>query len=205
VRNDYFIVRHKLLCFLKLDKLTRDQFETNIHKAKEKIINSVCSGIEVCKKAIQMSLNKGLLPLKGYRERFAMDIQNPFNSLVPKTQLKVLLPHGGSVGKKLLEQVTDLISRDNRNYITDPIPDSAPGEIPNATTLKKAFNTFVTLRDSTKQYVRVEQLGQNCRINIRNNSNNLKRKIAMMSFVGTHDTFFEYLGHIRTHMIKPYH
>ncbi len=204
VRNDYFIVRHKMLNFLKMEKITRDQFEINIQKTKEKIINSVCSGIEVCKKAMHLSLNRGLLPLKGYRERFAMDIQNPFNSLVPKTNIKISLPNGGSVGRKLLEQVNDLISAKERNFMTDPIPDSAPGEIPNVVTLKKAFNTFVALRDRTEFYGRVEELGQNCRANVRINSNNLKRKVAILSYVGTHDTFFEYLGHIRNEMIsKP--
>jgi hypothetical protein len=200
VRNDYFIVRHKLLCYLKMNKLTKEQFEINISKAKEKIVNSVCSGIEVCNKAIQMSLNKGLLPLNGYRERFAMDVQNPFNSLMPKTNLKVLIPQGGIIGKKLLQEVTEMIQSDMRTFSTDLI-ESGPGEIPNSVAIKKAFNTISTLRDKTKFYVFLEQLGQNCRFNVRNNSNNLKRKIAILSFAGSHDTFFEYLGRIRNHML----
>ncbi len=150
-----------------------------------------------------MSLNKGLLPLKGYRERFAMDVQNPFNSLVPKTHMKISLPRGGGVAKKLLEQVTDLFNDNNRNYMNDPIPETAPGEIPNANTIKIAFNTIASLRDGDKKFSRVEELGQNCRLNVRNNSNNLKRKVALLSFVGTHDTFFEYLGRIRNRVIGP--
>jgi hypothetical protein len=204
VRNDYFIVRHKLLGMLKMNKITRDHFENEIQKSKDKIINSVCAGIESCKKAVQMSLNKGLLPLKGYRERFAMDIQNPFNSLVPKSSLKINLPHGGSVGKKLIEQVKDLISNSHdHNYMPDSIPESAPGEIPNDATIKKAFNTIQALRDPNRvgRYFRVEDLGQNCRLNFRHNSYSLKRKVSMLSYVGDHDTFFEYLGKIRNRMV----
>jgi hypothetical protein len=202
VRNDYFIIRHRFLNALKLEKITREEFEIKIHKSKEKIINSACTGIEVCKKALQLSLSRGLLPLKGFRERFAMDIQNPFNSLVPKDNIKVSLPKGGSVGKKLLEQVNDLMSAKERNFMNDPIPDSAPGEIPNAFSLKKAFNTIFTLRDKTKLYLSVEELGQNCRVNLRINSNNLKRKVAILSYVGNNDSFLQYLGHIRDSMIK---
>jgi hypothetical protein len=199
VRIDYFIAKHELLFYFKNNKITADQFELEIKKTKEKIVNSVCSGIEICKKAINLSLNKGLLPLNGYREKFALDIQNPYNSLAPKSSLKINLPNGGSLGQKLLEQVHDLISsqNSNRNYILDQIPDSAPGEIPNVTSIKKAFNTVRALRDLSKVYYRLEQIGQNCRVNIRINSNNLKRKIAILSYVGDNDTFFEYLGKIR--------
>jgi hypothetical protein len=105
------------------------------------------------------------------------------------------------VGKKLIQQVKDLIHADKLDYMVDSINDSAPGEIPNDVTIKKAFNTIQALRHSTRKYFRVEELGQSCRLNVRDNSNNLKRKVAMLSFVGDHDTFFEYLGRIRTNMV----
>jgi len=206
IRINYFIIRHELLFYLKKGKLTVDQFETEISKSKEKIINSVCASIEICKKAIQLSLNQGLLPLKGYREKFAMDIQNPFNSLAPKSSLKITLPRGGGVGDQLIQQVHDLITEhlntdDNTMIIS--IPESASGEVPNATAIKKAFNTITALRDPRKKYNRIEQVGQNCRLNTRMNSNNLKRKIAILSYVGNDDTFFEYLGKIRNEQVNP--
>lgn len=202
VRNDYFIVRHKLINLMRLGKITKSKLEEQLEKSKEKIINSVCSGIQVCKVAIIYCKDKGLLPLSGNRERFSMDMQNPFNNLMPKTNLKIELQAGKSIGKKLLEQVIQLTRGINRNFVTDPIPESAPGEIPNATALKRAINTWSSLRDITKIFNKVEELGQNCRMNVRNNTYNLKRKVAMLSFLGKHDTFFEFLGHIRNSQLN---
>lgn len=84
----------------------------------------------------------------------------------------------------------------------EPLPESELGEIPNATSLIKAFNTFKYLKDKNKHYTKLEQLGQNCRIYIRNNTYNLKRKIGVLQYVGFHDTFFEFLGSIRNKQFK---
>lgn len=206
VRNEYFVLRHKLLCFVHLDKMKKEEFEKNLSKAKEKIINSVCRSIEICKKAMMLSKDNGLLPLKGIRERFAMDIQNPFNSLIPKTSLRVELPRGGSVGKKLLDQVAKLKNGKNLNSnlygIDNMIPESGPGEIPNVTALKKAFNTIVIIRDyNNKRFTRLEQMNQYCRLNSRNNAFNLKRKVALLQYFGSSDNFMEYLGDIRREVL----
>lgn len=199
VRNEYFILRHKLLCFVHLEKMKKEDFETHLNKAKEKIITSVCKGIEICKKAILLAKDKGLLPLRGVRERFAMDVQNPFNSLVPKTTLRVELPRGGSVGKKLLDQVAKMKNiKDLNKYGLEMIPESAPGEVPNVTALKKAFNTFVQIRDyNNKKFSRLEQFNQYCRLNSRNNAFDLKRKVALLEYMGDNDNFLEYLGDMR--------
>jgi len=157
-----------------------------------------------------MSLNNGLFPLNGYRERFAMDIQNPFNSLVLKSSLRINLPHGGSVGKKLIEQVKDLITNSHdTNYMPDSIPESAPGEIPNDASIKKAFNTIQSLRDENvaKRYFRIEELGQNCRINTRHNSFNLKRfikiKSSNISLVDSRVSLRD--EKIKNHLLEAYH
>ena len=55
VRNEYFILRHKLLCFVHLDKMKKDEFEDHLNKAKDKIISAICQGIEICKKAILLA------------------------------------------------------------------------------------------------------------------------------------------------------
>jgi len=202
VRNEYFILRHKLLCFVKLEKMKKEDFEKHLAKAKEKIINSVCKGIEICKKATMLIKDSGLLPLKGIRERFAMDVQNPFNSLIPKTSLRVQLPQGGSIGKKLLDEVAKLKNSKNLNSnlfdVNNLIPESSPGEIPNATALKKAFNSIFNLRlYNEKKFNRLEQMNQYCRLNARNNAFNLKRKVALLQYLGDNDNFLEYLGDIR--------
>jgi len=202
VRNEYFILRHKLLCFVHLDKMKKEDFDKHLSKAKEKIISSVCKGIEICKKAVLLIKDNGLLPMKGVRERFAMDVQNPFNSLMPKTSLRVELPKGGSVGKKLLDEVAKLKNGKNLNSnlfgVENLIPESGPGEVPNVTALKKAFNTLVVIRDyNSKKFSRVEQMNQYCRLNSRNNAFDLKRKVALLQYLGDNDNFLEYLGDIR--------
>lgn len=207
VRNEYFILRHKLLCFVKLEKMKKEDFEKHLAKAKEKIINSVCKGIEICKKATMLIKDNGLLPLKGTRERFAMDVQNPFNSLIPKTSLRVELPQGGSIGKKLLDEVAKLKNSKSLNSnlfgVDNLIPESGPGEIPNVTALKKAFNTIVTIRDyNKKKFNRVEQMNQYCRLNARNNAFDLKRKVALLQYLGDNDNFLEYLGDIRKDVLN---
>lgn len=207
VRNEYFILRHKLLCFVHLEKMKKEEFEKHLSKAKEKIISSVCKGIEICKKAVLLIKDSGLLPLKGVRERFAMDVQNPFNSLMPKTSLRVELPQGGSVGKKLLDEVAKLKNSKNLNSnlfgVDNLIPESGPGEVPNVTALKKAFNTFVVIRDyNSKKFSRVEQMNQYCRMNSRNNAFDLKRKVALLQFLGDTDNFLEYLGDIRRDVLN---
>jgi len=209
VRNEYFILRHKLLCFVHLDKIKKSEFEEHLNKAKDKIISAICQGIEICKKAIMLAKSTGLLPLKGNRERFAMDIQNPFNSLVPKTSMRVSIPQGGSVGKKLLDEVNKLKNAKELNgYLFDAenmIPESGPGEIPNVTAIKKAFNSIVIIRDyNNKKFYKLEQMNQYCRLNARNNSFDLKRKVALLQYMGDSDNFFGYLGDVRKNILfKP--
>jgi hypothetical protein len=206
VRNEYFILRHKLLCFVQLDKMKKNDFEEHLNKAKDKIITSVCQGIEICKRAIFLEKNNGLLPLKGNRERFAMDIQNPFNSLIPRTGIRISIPQGGSVGKKLLDEVNKLKnSKELNGYLLDGeniIPESGPGEIPNVTAIKKAFNSIYLIRDYNKRvFYKLEEMNQYCRLNTRNNSFNLKRKVALLQYMGDSDNFLSYLGDVRRNVL----
>ncbi len=221
IRNDYFITRYELMFNVKKGKLSPSEFERQIQKSKEKIINSVCASIEVCKKAVKVSLDNGLLPLRGSRERFAMDIQNPYNNLMPNNKMRITLPRGDGVGKKLIEQVNDLLNvRNNEGNSNSNIDiegnlqgsdrfggsdmseesDGILGEIPNPNILVKAFNTFKILREPMKLYSRVEELSQNCRA--RRNRNNLKRKISVLGYIGHNDTFFKYLGKISREQVE---
>lgn len=194
IRMDYYITRYKLASLVKTAQLKRDQFEEKVAKMLEKIIHSVCSGLESCIKAIEYLKDKGQLPLLGNRDKISADLQNPFHSLAPKTKIRLNLQRGGEIGKKLLLQVALM----NSGKLTSSqwIPESSPGELPNVTSIKKAFNTISNLR-MDRAYLRVEELGQSCRIGAKKDSNNLKRKIAILTFLGTHDTFFGYLANIR--------
>ena len=195
IRTESFKFRHNMLSLLKLGKISKIEADDQIEKSKEKIINSVCLSLENCIKGIKYSVEKGLLPLDGYRDKFAFDLQNPFNTMIPKVNVKIDIK-SDNISKKLLNEVTSMINGEGKNSL-DYVPESAPGEIPNATAIKKAFNTFQELRDPSRIYYMIEELGQNCRLNVRKNSNSLKRKIAMLSYVGVNDPLFKYLGKIR--------
>jgi hypothetical protein len=189
IRNDYIIVRHKLTTLLLSDKINKSDFDKMLTQAKEKVINNVCMGSEQCLKAIDFLKGKGLLELNG--DKFALDMQNPFNSLIPKTSLRINLPNAGDIGKKLVDSIKNIIHGDDGF-----IPDSAPGELPNVTALKRAINTFSYLRDDNKKFNRVEDMSQICRVGEKSNFSNIKRKVAILQWAGVNDPFFNYLGKI---------
>lgn len=195
IRTEIFKFRHKLLSMVKLGKISMDIADTEIENSKEKIINSVCLSLENCTQAIKYSIEKGLLPLDGYRDKFAFDLQNPFNNMMPKMNVKIDIK-SDNIAKNLMQEVTSMINADRKSS-NDIIPDSAPGEIPNANAIKKALNTIQTLRDTNRVYNKIEEIGQNCRINVRKNTNSLKRKVAILSYLGDHDIFFNNLGKMR--------
>lgn len=198
IRNEYFLGRHEIIMLVKTKKLPREKFENEITSLKKRIVNKVCNSILVCIKAIDYCLEKGLLPLSGKNERIAMDEQNPYNSLMPKSFLKIPFPNAGILGKELMEKILRL--KPGKTYIT-PIPEALAGEIPNSTNLKRAINTMIHLRDKTKIFKNIEELGQNCRTNIRQGANNLRRKVALLFWMGDSDPFFKTLSNIRNNQL----
>lgn len=194
IRNEYFQARHQLVNYVKLGKLDRSKFNGEIEKLKRNLTFKVCNSITVCVKAIEYSLEKGLLPLSGTRERFSMDLQNPYNSLMPKTFLRIPLPNGGELGKKLMEK---MLSLKGGKIPVEGIPESMNGEIPNLSSIKKAFNTMAFLRDRTVRFFSIEQMQNNCRSSVRHNSNHLRRKVALLPYMGNKDVFFKFFGSVR--------
>lgn len=65
----------------------------------------------------------------------------------------------------------------------------------------KATNLFAQLR-SKAEVKNMESLVSLCQSEKKHNSSNLKRKIALMHYVGINDPFFEYLGFIRDTQLK---
>lgn len=194
IRNQYFLGRHQLIMFVKLGKLLREKLEGEIIALKKRVIAKVCNSILICIKAIDYSLEKGLLPLTGNQERIAMDTQNPYNSLMPKSFLRIPFPNAGTIGRELIERILKL--KPGKTYI-EPIPEAIAGEVPNSTSIKKAFNTFNYLKDKTKRFETIEQLGNNCRTSIRLGTNYLRRKVALLFYMGTKDPFLSSFSKIR--------
>ena len=122
-------------------------------------------------------------------------MQNPYNSLMPKTSYKITLPKGGNIGEKLFQEVIEMINGNddssNTQYEREFI-----NELPNANTIKMAFNTLRSVRGNKKMN-KIEEIGLNCRLNYRDNAYDLRRKIGLLQYVGDHDEFFEYFRTIR--------
>lgn len=194
IRNDYFLGRHQLVNYVKLSKLMKNKYESEISNLKTRVINKVCNSILICIKAVDYCLEKGLLPLNGKQERIAMDDQNPYNSLIPKSYLKIPFPNAGTLGRELIEKILKL--KPGKTKI-EPIPEAQAGEVPNSTSIKKAFNSFFKLKDKTLKFSNIEQLGNNCRTNVRLNANYLKRKVSLLFWMSKSDPFFKNMANIR--------
>ena len=201
IREEFYVTKYKLYSLFKVNTISRNDYELRVDNAKEKIINSVCNGVITCINSMKYLSDKGLLPTD--RSKFSLDPQNPYNTLIPKTNLKINLPKAGNLGKKLLENIVtanNLDSKYNRNRNLkikfEPLPQSAPGELPNPTLLILAFNTLQFIRSQNKPYTHIEQFQKNCRLNALDNELELKRKVSLLSYVGQIDTFMDYLGDI---------
>jgi len=56
--------------------------------------------------------------------------------------------------------------------------------------------------EKKNQVKNIEALGALCNFDKKSSTSNLKRKIALMHYVGQNDPFFEYLGFIRDTQLK---
>ena len=75
---------------------------------------------------------------------------NPYHKLIGKTNIRINLPKEDSKGKKILNIVTKL--KKSVNYYAEKTLETAPGQIPNFFTVKKAYNTIEGMRDKNKTY-----------------------------------------------------
>lgn len=194
VRRLYFLHRHIIVMRVQIGVLKKTDIPVKLEGVKEKSLTKVCGGTDLCKNALKFCIDKDYLPLKGIRERFAMDPQNPYNRLMPKMNIKINSPKEGGLGKAIMSAVAKM--KGTQNYFAEKIPESASGQVPNYTALRKAWNTLFSLRE-TKEYKSSSELSKACKQSDRNASNNIRRKISFLWFAGDNDVFFEYLGFIR--------
>jgi hypothetical protein len=193
VRKLYFQQRHLLVNAVKLRTLKKDDLPAILNEKRIEAIEKVSGGVDLCKRALNFAVDKELLPLKGVRERFAWDMQNPFHRLMPKVNIKIDAAKE-SLGKSIMTAVAKM--KGSESYFAEKVEESASGEIPNHTALRKAWNTVAALRAKT-QHKNFDELRDNCKSNEKNNSRFIRRKISFLMFAGDNDVFFEYLGFIR--------
>jgi hypothetical protein len=202
VRSDYFTARHELANEKANNpSITDEEYGKKLEDKKQEVINNVCGPIEICKKAIEFAIASGLLPLKGTREIYAMNTQNPYNMLMPKVNIQIKLPAQDSPGRKQVEAVA--IMKGVQDFFASLIPESSEGDVPNTTSIRKALNTIKSLRDKNT-YKKIEEIQKSCKIDERNLTDNVRRKISLLMFSADLDIFFEYFTLIRDTLVgKP--
>jgi len=196
MRANYIISRHSIIQEYRQNMLTKTEVTQKLEELKNSLVISSCNGIDVCMKALFYCIDKGLLPLSGSREKFAMDIQNPYSSIVPSMRLAIKSVVTGA-GREMVNRAA--MNKGSMSYWAQNLPAAAKGETPNMTNIKLAFNTFSEMREN-KMYSSIADFAQNCRADARNKSKNIKRKIAMMNVATVIDPYLAYLGlvHDRT-------
>lgn len=190
VRKQYLIERHKVVQKLNSKEITLQEAGQMLKEIKSKIIESTCNGVEVCIKALNYCIDKGLLVLSGSKGKYSMDSQNPYSEMMPSMRLAIDGASGG-VGAQIVNQAAS--KKGSQNYWAEHLPAAAKGETPNMTNIKQAYNTVSGLKDS-KRYKRMDDFAANCKQSHKNASSNIKRKIAFLTVVDGIDPFLKYLG-----------
>lgn len=89
----------------------------------------------------------------------------------------------------------------NNNFLVESLPVKDSIEVPSRENIVKTANLFAALRTGA-EIKNMESLSALCQADKKNSATNLKRKIALMHYVGMNDPFFEYLGFIRDTQLK---
>jgi hypothetical protein len=200
IRKDYLLQRHFEVEKVGLGVQTKEQLKTKLPGIRDTIIDKVCVGSQICKDAIKFSIEKGFLPLQANKSKVAMSLINPFFTKSPNISLKVSDPKDKSVGKQLLNKAMKLMGA-NADFLVESMPGQDSIEVPSRENIVKTANLFASLR-SKAEVKNMQALASLCQMDKKHNSNNLKRKIALMHYVGINDPFFEYLGFIRDTQLK---
>merc|ERR1719362_2028685 len=195
IRQIYFRVRRHYINEVRVGQMKKMEFALKLECLKKKVVIKVCEGIEICEKALNYCIDKGHLSLRGKRERFTWDLMNPYHKLIGKANIRINLPKDDSKGKKILNIVTKL--KKSINYYAEKTLETAAGQIPNFFTVKKAFNTLDSMRDTVKTYKNMNQIFNFCKPDNKSGMRTVKRKISFLAYSSDNDMFFEYLGSIR--------
>jgi len=200
IRKDYLLARHFEVEKVGLGLQTKDDLIKKLPGIRDNIIDQVCVGNELCKNAIGFSIEKGFLPLQASRNKLSMDVENPYFSISPNISLKVADPKDTSLGKSILAKAMKLMGGKG-DFLAESLPNQGSIEVPSKEQIVKAANLFASLK-SKAEIKNLEALAALCQMDKKHNSNSLKRKIALMHYVGMNDPFFEYLGFIRDTQLK---
>ena len=181
VRRQYFIDRHEMVNKVKLNAVKKADLPVKLTEVKENVIERVCSGIELCKKAAAFCTDTGILPLNGNREKFAMDIQNPYDRLMPHANMKVDQEKENSIGQAIMSTVSEI--KGAKNYFAEKIPEQEIGGVPNSTAIRRAFNTFKNMRQKNT-YKEVSEMISACKSQEKSGVANIRRKISFLFSAG---------------------
>jgi hypothetical protein len=198
VRDEYLKSRHELLNEDKIKSMTPVQISKNLDDLKKKNIKDVCKGIEICVSAMNYSVDKGLLPLSGEREKFSMDKENPYNNIAPKINVNINIPDKDSPGRKAIDEVAKL--KGAKEYFAEENAEGK-GPLPTFDDIKRAYNTLSNLKEN-KKYFKIDEIKKGCKANERNNITNIRRRISFMMYSGENDIFFDYFGYLREYQFK---
>jgi hypothetical protein len=192
MRQWYLQQRHETLVTYNSGGMSEYSATLKLNKLKNGLVDRACNGVEVCKKALYYEIDKGILPLSGIREKFAMDTQNPFNTKIPNTKI-LITPVPMGKGRELVAGASH--SHGGAAYWASTLAATSSGELPNMTNIKLAFNTFVLMRSNPKKKIQnIGQLMEGCKQSAKCGMNEAKRKVSLMAVTAKTDPFLKYLG-----------
>jgi hypothetical protein len=193
IRKKYIKERHKITKAFNNKQINHLEYDKKLNELKLDAINSSCLGNELCKKAINFTIDKGLLPLGGHNKAFNQ--QNPYNSSMPPLMFRINLPaKPDGQGAKVLDTMTRLTGA---NSYVEPIKESAEGDVPNYIAIMKAWNTVSTIKKDLKGFVRFNDVQPLCSSMDKKGITNLKRKMSLLWISSENDMFFDYFSSIK--------
>lgn len=199
INDCYNLKKHLIVEHTRLKLLDTNLVDAALKASQAECAKDACSSDPKCINIAATADKYGLLAKEGGASKFAGSKDNPYLNLMPPVAINIPEPSNG-VGQKIVDELQKIIAGDSGAKLV--LPESNSGEVPNRTALIKTLNSLAALRQN-KQYNDVSELVQNCKLNMKNNSNNLKRKVGMLQFAGDNDPFLAYLGNIYKIQANP--
>lgn len=193
IRIQYLKERHQMINNYKMGQITKQELEEALENKKGQIINSVCANFQVCIKAVQYCIDNKTLPLSGFREKYAMDLQNPFHRTMPKENIKISLPVAGGLGEQVVKAAANVMGINN--FFAEKTKNNGDNGLTRAN-IVKAFNTIKNIRVAYHQYMSTDEMNGACN-NKAPTQVSLRRKLSFLNYGSDVDIFFSYLSYIR--------
>lgn len=187
--NKFYFEKYKLNTKYRLGTINSIVYQQSLVNTKSKVITEVCKGIDYCIKILNSQIDNGEIVLNLHKNRFSIDNQNPYQSLLPKTYIKLNNSNASELGKKLVDMISNPLS-DYKNII-ETIDNIIIEETPNYESIIKSVILFKFLRQQNKRINSIEELGYNCKFNSRIGSNNIKKKLYILLNFGERDPFLD--------------